>query len=59
MSTNEKPSTEKQSLDNHANQLNPAHPAYHLARGMSQAEAEKAAADARTNDAKKPGSQSR
>jgi hypothetical protein len=33
-------------LDNHANQLNPAHPAYYLARGESPPAAESAAAQA-------------
>ena len=38
---------EKAGADNYANQLNPHHVAYHLARGLSPAAAEHAAAAAR------------
>lgn len=37
---------EQQGVDNRANQLNPAHPAYYLARGYSPEEAERLAAEA-------------
>jgi hypothetical protein len=39
-------SVSQQGLDNHANQLNPTHPAYHRARGVSPEEAERLASEA-------------
>lgn len=38
-------------VDNHGNQLNDHHPAYHRARGATPQEAERLAADARKRDA--------
>jgi len=45
----------KQASDNHANQLNPEHAAYHLSRGLSPAQAEQAAREARESNAKPEG----
>ena len=44
----------KQGLDNHANQLNPTHPAYHRARGASPEEAERLASEAQAGRAPDP-----
>lgn len=42
---------DNQALDNHANQLNPQHPAFYLARGYTEKHAEAAAAMARAESA--------
>jgi len=47
----------KNALDNHANQLNETHPAYHRSRGASEADAVAAAEKARAAEVK-PGSKS-
>lgn len=44
----------KQALDNHANQLNRMHPAYHRSRGASPEEAERLAAEAQAEQAPSP-----
>jgi len=40
-----KKSASQQGLDNHANQLNSTHPAYHRARGASPEDAERLASE--------------
>jgi hypothetical protein len=52
--------TDQQDVDNHANQLNPRHPAYYLSRGASPEEAQRLATEAAKSGGvgQQPGKQS-